>query len=216
MLHSSIRRLKMSSRINIEIERKFLINEDITNIIKTAISKEGIAQWYLNNSRIRIKISDEKLVWIKEKKEDLNNEKRIEKVFSSVKDSEKEMLKNAPAVIKYRYYLDEEKRVSLDEYIFPEFAKTLEIELNSKENEQYLKIEKSKLGYVEKRKKVTLLFKNKIRGLPLHYEELIKNEKTNDKKYRNYSIAKKLNDLSLIKEKLDYIFYEELKKIYSR
>ena len=204
----------MPSKINIEIERKFLINKYNPDLIKSAFLKEEIAQWYLNNSRIRLKVSNKKGTWIKEKKEDAGSEKRIEKVFSSVKDSERARLKDAPVVIKLRYYLDKEMKVSLDEYIFPEFDSILEIELNSKEGEQYLEIEKSKLDSIEKRSMIDLLFEKKIKGLPLNYKELIKNEKTNDKKYRNYSIAKKLKDLDEIKEKLSSVFYEILKYIY--
>jgi hydroxylamine reductase (hybrid-cluster protein) len=203
----------MPSRVNIEIERKFLIKYN-PDLIKSVFLKEEIAQWYLNNSRIRLKVSNKKETWIKEKKEDASSEKRIEKVFSSVKDSERARLKDAPVVIKLRYYLDKEKKVSLDKYIFPEFDSILEIELNPKESRQYLEIEKSELDLIEKRNMIDSLFENKIRSLSLNYKELVNNEKTNDKEYRNYSIAKKLKDLDKIKGKLSSIFCKILKGIY--
>ncbi len=194
----------------LEIERKFVINnEKIKKLIENK-EKDFIAQWYSNSERIRMIVNKNKIKWIKEiKKIQCTPEKRSEKKIPIEENEVIKKLCNFPVVIKIRYYLDDERKVSIDKYLYPKCENILEIELNEKEVEKYLKITKTK----EKDE----LFIRKIEILDLKWEELLKKEKTYDENYFNFNIAKVLKNPNIINtgEREGKFFFEKLTAIYN-
>ncbi len=213
MLYTPTGRFKMPSEL--EIERKFAIKPDEAEKLKSNCEREGIAQWYTQNSRIRLKVNINGEAWIKEEKKAISYEKRTERKTFTIDEDEILNLKKFPVVIKWRYYFDEEKKVSLDEYLYPEFEYILEIELNDQEVKKYLSIENSNLSQSQKAKEKDKIFEKKIQNLPLRYRDIVKNEKTKDERYYNFNIAKMIEKVPNFSTKgdLEKVFYKRLCEI---
>jgi len=194
-----------------EIEKKFLITNSNFEKLKPYLKeskREDMAQWYINGERTRLKVNGiGKKIWIKELKKNINGEQRIEKKLSPPTEEEKKSLYLHPVVIKQRYYFDDDKKISLDIYIFPDFGKILEIELNKKENEEYLRL-------LKENKETDKIFERKLKNLPLNWKELKKHEKTKDERYFNFNIAKILYSIPESLNQCRNVFHEEILKLY--
>ena len=171
---------------NLEVEVKFAIRDEVLSFIKSIFEKIGIIQWYYTkNSRIRVYIKKDKEVWEKTTKIDKIGEDGVltrEEVNSEVNENDKKNLKSLPIVAKYRYYLDFNKTISVDDYMFPKRPPIMEIELNEEEIVEY---QKTKNLYKVLKKKLSDILSEKM------IKKIVKkeNDRTSDKSYKNANIA---------------------------
>ncbi len=190
-----------------EIEKKFTIDKSLSKRLTTlSKGKVGLAQWYIDSKRVRLIVSKDKIDWEVETKIDVNGEVREENTLSDFK-IDKNILFKYPVVIKLRYYLDDNKKISIDKHIFPKIDNDiLEIELEQGETELYFKSRNKER-----------IFKGKVLHLGINWKELKKHEKTTDKRYYNSYMAKVLKntDLNFTTDQIEKKLYKILQDIYS-